>query len=389
MNNSLLLHGATIVTANGEINDGSVFIENGRIAQISEGNVPRAGQMLDLSDTRLMPGFIDVHNHGAVGVDCNAADADALFAVSEFLAKNGVTGWLPTFVPDSDENYQKGIRAIDELIRTQTEREPAARVLGVHYEGPFVSEKQCGALRVEYFKDFGRGDEIGSLPRLKSANAAHLITVAPEIAGGVELISELNRRRWIVSIGHTRAALEILDAACAAGARHLTHFFNAMTGLHHREVGVAGWGLTKEEMTFDIIGDGVHVHPEILRFACRTKTPQKVLLISDSVAPTGLGDGEFSIWDEKISVTNGRTQNARGSIAGSVITVLDAVNNLIDLGFSPLEIAQMASANPAKLLGISEECGTIEIGKRADLTALNEQGEVVLTIIGGKIAYQK
>ena len=379
-----------IVFPEGLLTPNWISLENGQIAQISSNvETENAESVLDLAGARLFAGFIDVHNHGAVGIDCNQTDADGLHEVSKFLAKNGVTAWLPTLVPDSMENYQRSIEAIDKLMQTQDAREPAARVLGVHYEGPFVSEKQCGALRTRFFKDFARGDELDSLPRLKTENARHLITLAPEIAGGIELIRELKTRGWIVSLGHTRAEVATLDAACAAGARHLTHFFNAMTGLHHRNLGVAGWALTKEEMGFDIIADGIHVHPKIIELAVKTKGAERVTLISDSVAPTGLGDGRFEIWGEKISVVNGQTKNERGSIAGSVITLRDAAQNLLALGFSAGEVSKMASLNPARLLQIEQNYGSIEIGKRADLVAIDQNGEIKMTLIGGRIAYSK
>ena len=160
-----------------------------------------------------------------------------------------------------------------------------------------------------------------------------------------------------------------------------------MTGLHHRDSGVVGWALTKDEITFDIIADGVHVAPQILKFAVDSKSAEKVSLISDAVLPTGLGDGEFEIWGEKVSVVEGKTRNERGSIAGSVITMLDAVKMMLSLGFSKSEVSKMASANPARLLGLEKTHGTIEIGKRADLVALDKDGNVRLTIIGGRIAF--
>jgi N-acetylglucosamine-6-phosphate deacetylase len=158
-----------------------------------------------------------------------------------------------------------------------------------------------------------------------------------------------------------------------------------MTGLHHRDVGVVGWALTREETTFDIIADGVHVAPQMLKFGVQSKGADKVSLISDSVAPTGLGDGSYELWGEKVSVVNGKTQNERGSIAGSVITMLDAARQMRALDFTEWEVSQMASANPARLLGLEKTYGVIETGKRADLVALDEQGNVKLTIIGGKI----
>lgn len=377
----ILLRNAEAILPSGAIERKDVLIENGRIAEIAPIQKTDA-KIIDLNNLQLFAGFIDIHNHGAIGVDVNAGNVADLRRVSEFLASRGVTAWLPTFVPDIDENYQKVIKAIDELMETQRD-EPIAQIIGVHYEGVFANEKMCGALRPRFFKTFKNGDEINSLPRLK--NGVHLTTLAPEIENGIELIKELRKQNWIVSIGHTKADLPILDQAFDAGAKHLTHFFNAMTGLHHRSVGVVGWALMKEEMTFDIIADGVHVHPQILKFGVENKGADKVCLISDSVAPTGLGDGDFQLWGEKISVAGGRTQNERGSIAGSVITMLDAVKLMLELGFTKKEVSQTASANPARLLGIEKTRGTIEAGKRADLVALDERGNVKLTVIGGKI----
>jgi len=252
----------------------------------------------------------------------------------------------------------------------------------VHYEGVFANEKMCGALRPEYFKKF-TGGEVGSLPTPR--NGVCMTTFAPEIDGGVDLVTELVRRSWIASIGHTKADTATLDAAYGAGARHMTHFFNAMTGVHHRDIGVAGWGLATKGGTFDIIADGIHVDKRMVAMACRSKGIDGVTLISDSVAPTGLGDGEFDLWGEEISVTNGRTRNERGSIAGSVITMLDAVRNMLALGFSEAEVATMASTNPARLLGVDSIVGSIEPGKRADLVALDKQGNIRWTMIEGRI----
>lgn len=380
----LLLKNATVILPDRELSNSSIVISNGKISRINENGFE--SKSLDLQGASLFPGFIDIHIHGAIGVDANDADAEGLRRAAKFLAGKGVTAWLPSLVPDSTDNYQKSIAAMDEIMQTQdVEQSSGARVLGVHYEGPFVSEKQCGALRTRFFRTFS--GEIG-LPRLSAENAIHLTTLAPEIAGGIELIKKLRAENWIVSIGHTRADVETLDAALTVGARHLTHFFNAMSGLHHRDVGVVGWGLGEENVTFDIIADGVHVAPPMLRFAARTKTPAKTVLISDAVSPAGLGDGEFEIWGEKIAVKNGKTENERGSIAGSVITMLDAVRMMLKLGFSAPEVAQMAALNPARVLGIENDYGSIEIGKRADLTALDADGNAVLTIIGGRIAHR-
>ncbi|MEO8574664.1 MAG: N-acetylglucosamine-6-phosphate deacetylase, partial [Pyrinomonadaceae bacterium] len=338
-------HSASVVLPNGLVTDSSIQVSSGRIATVGSATGFGPGESFDCTGLVLIPGFIDVHIHGAMGIDVNTADADGLFEIAKFLATKGVTSWVPTLVPDSDENHKRIILAIDRLMEIQAGR-PVAQAVGVHYEGVFANEKMCGALRPEYFKKFPT-NQLSELPKLN--RGIHMTTFAPEVEGGVGLVSELKRQGWIASIGHTKADVKTLDEAFAAGARHVTHFFNAMTGLHHRGIGVAGWALANRDVTFDIIADGIHVHPKMLELACRTKTPGRVSLISDSVAPAGLGDGKFEIWDETVTVENGRTQNERGNIAGSVITILDAVNRMLSLEFTMAEVSQMASLNPAKL----------------------------------------
>jgi N-acetylglucosamine-6-phosphate deacetylase len=380
----VLLKNATAILPEREFENAFILVENGKIAAIANEEID-ADETINLEGAKLFAGFIDIHIHGAVGVDAMSAGAGDLRKMAKFLASKGTTAWLPTFVPDSDENYRKSIDAIDELIKTQNEH-PAAQALGVHYEGVFANEKMCGALRPEFFKKF-TGAEVEKLPKLSAENAIHLTTFAPEIEGGVKLVTELIERGWIPSIGHTKAGIETLDEAFAAGAKHMTHFFNAMTGLHHRDVGVVGWGLTNEKVTCDIIADGIHVAPEILKLAHRVKTAGNLLLISDAVSPAGLGDGDYEIWNEKISVAGGRTQNERGSIAGSVITLLDAVNRMLSLGIAATEVSRMASLNPAKLLGVEKLRGSIETGKIADLVALDENGNVKLCLTAGQVAF--
>lgn len=376
--NRIVLENLRAVLPDDVLPGAAVVVENGRIQTVGRER-ESGGRTIDLGGATLFPGFIDIHNHGAVGIDVNEADADGLRKIGAFLAGRGVTSWLPTFVPDSDETYRRVIAGIEEVVAGQDGR-AEARIVGVHYEGIFANTQMCGALRPGYFKTF-TGSELDSVPRLRKG--AHMTTFAPEIDGGVALAAALTEAGWVASIGHTRADPSTLDAARAAGAKHLTHFFNAMTGLHHRDVGVVGWALGRD-VTIDIIADGIHVHPDVLKVVIRSKGIDAVSLISDSVAPTGLGDGEFGLWGERISVAAGRTRNERGSIAGSVITMADAVRTVRSIGFSAPEIARMASLNPARLLGIEGECGSIEPGKRADLVAVNDAGEVVFMMVGGR-----
>jgi N-acetylglucosamine-6-phosphate deacetylase len=394
---TILLRNCRVVLLDRTTEKSSLLIENGRIARITDPNSNQSVKVdavIDLDRLTLFPGFIDVHIHGAVGVDTMEPGEDGLRRVAEFLARDGVTAWLPTLVPAATEQYEQAIHAIAQAVaqtsvcddsgRDQRLKSvPRARVIGVHYEGPFVNSEQCGALHREHFRTFKDAADLDALPTIKNEGAVHMMTLAPEIDGGVELVSELRRREWVVSIGHTRASSFILDAALQAGAHHMTHFMNAMPPLHHRAPGPVGWGLTRDDVTCDVIADGIHVDASVLKLILRSKAAERISLISDAIAATGLGDGEYQIWGEKIRVKNGRTQNERGHIAGSVITMLDAVRMMLSLGIAESDVARMASLNPARLLGIADGCGSIEEGKRADLVALDSEGNVRLTIIGG------
>lgn len=445
----MLLRNVSAVLPERIIEGASLLIQDGLITRIFDSSHPdftQADSALDLRDLTIFPGFIDAHIHGAVGVDVTDASAEDLRNVSHFLATQGVTSWLPTYVPAPDAHYARAMGALEKAMTEQEEirgrwllrtseaipnvtraarpgtpllglehgtippgapqRAPSqelpprslegatvlgeeSRVLGLHYEGPFVNSSQCGALRSEHFRSFAGPSDLDALAVPESEAAVRLMTLAPEVEGGIKLIAELRKRGWMVAIGHTRAGIDLLDLAFEAGARHMTHFMNAMAPLHHRAPGPVSWGLLRDDVTCDVIADGIHLDPFVLRLLLKTKGADRLSLISDAIAATGKGDGEYEIWGETITVKNGRTSNSRGSIAGSVITMLDAARMMLSLGVSEVDVARMASTNPARLLGIDGECGSIEEGKRADLVALDERGDVRLTIIGGRVAFRR
>ena len=381
-----LLANARIILPDRIADNTSLLIEGGRIARVfisAADESAKVDSRIDLDGLTLFPGFIDLHIHGAAGVDVMDARAEDLSRMAKFLIRNGVTAWLPTLVPAPSEQYRRAIAAIGEFMKNEPSSN-GARILGVHYEGPFVNNEQCGALHREHFRTFKNMAEIDTLPTIKADGALHMMTLAPEIEGGIKLIGELQKRGWIVSIGHTRATVDVLDRALQAGARHLTHFMNAMTPLHHRAPGPVGWGLIHDDVTCDLIADGVHLDPLILKLVLGTKTSKRISLISDAIAATGLGDGEYQVWGEQIVVSEGRTRNLRGSIAGSVITMLDAVRMMLSLDVPEIEVARMASTNPARVLQIEKYCGSIEVGKQADLVALDHAGSVLLTVVAGR-----
>jgi N-acetylglucosamine-6-phosphate deacetylase len=391
---NLLLRNARLVLPDRVVERGSLLIESGRIASVVAVETMKQysgnADTLALDGLTLFPGFIDVHIHGAVGVDTMNANVEQLTKLSQFLLTQGVTGWLPTLVPGSHETYTGAVNAVDQLMVDQAAPAAAvgARVLGIHYEGPFVNDAQCGALHTEHFKTYSNKSELDELPLLQTPGARMMTTLAPEIEGGVELVRALESRNWILSLGHTRATSEVLDRAFEAGAHHMTHFMNAMAPMHHRSPGPIAWGLMRDEVTCDVIADGIHLDPFMLQLILKVKEPRRLNLISDAIAAAGMGDGAYQIWGETIEVKDGRTSNSRGSIAGSVITMLDAARMMRSLGCAEVDVAQMAAANPARLLRLDDQCGSIEEGKRADLVALDGDGKVRLTIVGGRVVFR-
>lgn len=389
-----LLRNARIVLPERTVEPSSLLAKSDRIARLFESTtdpIPKSDFVIDLSGLTVFPGFIDVHMHGAVGIDTMTATQSDLDRVSQFLATRGVTGWLPTLVPAPAADYAPAIKSTAEAMEGQRQagrlRSQGARILGVHYEGPFVNSAQCGALHAQFFRTFSGAGDLDDLPRLDDESAQHMMTVAPEIDGGVELVRELTRRGWLVALGHTRADFDLLDKALAAGARHMTHFMNAMAPLHQRAPGPIGWGLSRDDVTCDFIADGIHLDSHVLQLLLKLKRADRLSLISDAVAAAGMGDGAYEIWGETITVRNGRTSNAHGTIAGSVITMLDAVTMMLSVGASEVEVAKMAATNPARLLGIDQDCGSIEEGQRADFVALDADRNVVFTMIGGVIVF--
>jgi len=390
----LLLHNARLILGHG-IQPGGMLIRDGLIAQVfSFDQIPSglsATESIDLAGNYLAPGFIDIHIHGSAGVDVQATDEAGLAKLSEFLLREGVTGFFPTFVPASDREYSDALANIAAyaLQQDNSATTSRARILGVHFEGPFVNENRCGALKLELFRTYDpdpRSIELFTRDQ-DTPPLARLMTLAPEVSGGIELICELTRNSVRVFIGHSQADPDTLEQAAAAGSRHITHFPNALDPLHHRKPGAVAWGLTRTDVTVDCIADLHHVHPLMLRLMYQSKGADRMALISDAIKPAGLGDGEFSVWDETITVTNGRTALARepNTIAGSVITMRDALKNIIDLGIPIDDAVRMASGVPARVAGIAPQYGSIEKGKRADLIAFDDDLRMTLSLVGGRI----
>lgn len=379
---------------------GGVLIGDGRVTDVTTEDSFGAANRIDLGGALLAPGMIDIHIHGSAGVDVMEADAAALRKLSQFLLAEGVTGYFATLVPTDDRGYKAALAEIASYIKQQNETErnagepSGARLLGVHFEGPFVSPARSGALAPAHFRQYDgdlRAIEIFTKPASELDASARLMTLAPEVAGGIDLIRDLSRLGVRLFIGHTQADPETLDRAAEAGALHITHFPNALDPLHHRKPGAVGWGLLRDDVTVDCIADFQHAHPLMLELIFRSKTADHVALISDAILPTGLGDGEFQVWGERIRVRGGRTAlaagPAEGTIAGSVITMNQALKNVIGLGVEPDKAVRMATIVPALAAGVELDVGSIKPGKRADLVVFDNDFNVRMAIIGGKVAF--
>jgi N-acetylglucosamine-6-phosphate deacetylase len=396
----ILLHNARLILNHG-IERGGVIVREGRIAQVFGDQQTPAGfaavDTIDLNGAYLAPGMMDIHIHGSAGVDVQNATPDELQTLSDFLLTEGVTGYFATFVPTDERGYEQAIAAVESLIAAQRNavcqgQARGAQILGIHFEGPFVSRNRCGALMTEHFRTYDgdpRALDLFSNNRTDGLAYGRLMTLAPEVAGGLDLIRELTTRGVRAFIGHTEADTATLDSAFAAGARHITHFPNALAPLHHRKPGTIAWGLLRDDVTIDCIADFHHVHPMMLRLMAKAKTPHRVALISDAIQPAGLGDGTFKVWDIPIAVKDGLTALVEGpgagTIAGSVITMRQALRNITETGVSLADAAHMASLTPARAAGL-DDYGLIEAGKRADLIAFDDQFTVQLALVSGTLA---
>lgn len=296
--------------------------------------------------------MIDLHLHGAFGVDVQTAAPEALDTLARGLAARGVSGFLPTLVPAPLDELASSAARLSAWARSRSEGDGrGALPLGIHFEGPFVSKARCGALHVSSFRDGGTADGLDAfLDAVGSVPGRAMATVAPEIPGGIRIVSALARRGWVVSIGHTDADSATLDEARAAGARHMTHFGNAMRPLHHREPGPIGWGLLAKDVTVDVIADLHHLAPGFLRLVLASKGAANVALVSDAVPPAGLPDGAYDVWGDRLVLAGGCVRNAAGNLAGSSALLDECVRNLEGLGLGAEDALACAGEVPARIL---------------------------------------
>lgn len=361
----------------------NIGIENGRIAYI--GNEENIEPIFE-TDGIVVPGFIDEHIHGAGGADAMDGTVEALQTISEFLAREGTTGFLATTMTQSPENITNALKTVKK-VREKGEYK-GAEVLGVHLEGPFISPKHVGAQPLEYVAT--PDAELFDKYNEASGNSIKIVTLAPEVEGGLGLVKHLSNIGVVASVGHTGGKYADVVNAVAAGATNVTHTYNAQTGLHHREAGVVGAAMLLDELNCEMICDTIHVSVPAIKLVIKNKPHDKYTLITDAMRAKGMPDGKSELGGQEVFVNNGEARLADGTLAGSVLKMNVAVKNLVEkAGVSFTDAIDFATYNPAKNIGVLNERGTIEVGKRADLTVLNSDFEVLYTLVNGKIVYKK
>lgn len=372
-----------IFTQEGIIEDGYLTVEDNIISNLDKGD--KGLKAINLEGYRIIPGLIDMHIHGANGFDTMDASYDSLNEISKYLARNGVTAFLPTTVTSRWNRLLDALKSVKEGILRGVE---GASILGSYVEGPYISTKQKGA----HSEEFIRRVSIDELKELigASENTIRVVTIAPELEGALNAIKFLRANNINVSMGHTDAIAREVKEAVSLGANIAVHAFNAMRGIHHREPGAAGEFMILDEVYAELIADGIHVHPDIIKMLLRCKGPDKTCLITDCMMAGGLSDGEYMLGELKVIVKDSICRISNGSIAGSTLRLMDGVKNLIKFtDINPLKAVHSASLVPAKILSLDDKMGSIREGKIANLTIVDDDYNTVMTIVNGRVAYTK
>jgi len=371
---SLAIHTGRALTPLAEIPDALILLEDGRIRATgprSGATLPAGVQEVDARSLVAVPGFVDVHIHGAAGRDAMEATPEALAAMAGCVARHGTTSFVATTVSAPMERTQRSLEGLAGAIRGQSANNPpAAECLGVHLEGPFLNAARRGVHPTEYLI----APSPGALAKFLTAaeGFARILTLAPELEGATETITAARAAGLVVAMGHTDATYGDAVRAIELGARHAAHMFNAMRPFSHRETGVIGAVLTDPRVTAEVIADGVHVDDPALRLLLAAKSAEQVLLVSDGTAATEMPDGKYQLGSIVVTVSGGVCRNREGKIAGSTLTLDRAVRRMVALGVPLAAAVQMASFNPARLLGIESRKGRLAPGADADIVLLDE-----------------
>lgn len=366
----------------------AVVVEHNIITAIIDTNMIEhhlpAQQYHYSDDCYLVPGFIDMHIHGAGGADVMDANLEALQTISAKLAEEGVTGFLATTMTAAPEQIEAALAMIPKAVKNLS----GAAILGIHLEGPFISNEKMGAQAGQYILSpdvalFNRWQALAE-------GMIKLVTLAPEQENALSLVAALKDNNVIASIGHTNANYEKTVEAISAGCTHATHLFNAMPTLGSRSPGPVAAILNSDAVTAEVIVDGHHLHPATCKLTLRSKGVSKLVLVSDAMRGKCMGNGHFELGGQEVIVAHGKATLADGTLAGSVLSIPKAIKNMMNFTDCSLEDAIiMATMNPAHQLKLNATKGSIEVGKHADLVVLDEHLKVALTMREGEVIFAR
>ncbi|MFC8560261.1 N-acetylglucosamine-6-phosphate deacetylase [Peribacillus frigoritolerans] len=383
--NNLMVHSEKETYKNGYIK-----VVDGKIAEVGPASQYKQdddAKVITLSpDYQVIPGAIDIHIHGASNSDAMDATHDALSTMAQTLPKEGTTSFLATTMTQSTQAIESALLNAGKYIENQTQEN--AEIVGVHLEGPFISPARKGAQPEDYIVDpdvtlFKRWQEMAE-------NQIKLVTLAPEQPNGLDLAAHLRGTGVVASIGHSDATYDQIDEAIQAGTTHVTHLYNGMRGLHHREPGVLGAAYLRDELYVELIADGIHCRPEMIKLAYDQITSERMILITDSLRAKWLEKGTYDLGGQPVNVDETKATLSDGTLAGSILKMNDAIKNTMEYtGCSMTDIIKMTAENPAKQLRIFDRKGSIQVGKDADLVILNDRLDVEMTFCRGNLAFKK
>lgn len=382
---TLLITDMTIVNCDERIELCDVYIENGKVSEIGQSIKKEATRIIDCKEQQLflLPGFIDIHIHGANGFDTMDSSQQAIEEIAKHLVKEGVTSFLATTMTQSSENIEAALVN----LKNYEDHFEGAQLLGVHVEGPFVSVKRAGAQPVEFMQ----APSISLLKNwyIMSDGLIKIMTLAPELENGLAFVTALRKLQIIASMGHTDATMEEVQAAVEAGVTQATHLYNQMRPFHHREPGVVGAALQDDQITVELIVDLIHSHKNAVNLAYKVKGAKHIILITDAMRAKGLPAGEYELGGQVVHVTEDGARLEDGTLAGSVLTMEQAVKNMKAITNCSLEeIVAMSSSNAARQLQATTK-GHIAVGYDADLVLVDSELTVQKTIRNGKIVYER
>ena len=356
--------GVQACLVDGTLEPGDVEVEDGVVVAIGlEGG----------SRGVAIPGFIDLQVNGFAGIDFLGADADGYREAADALLETGVTAFQPTFITSSEADLVTALRSVPQEASLR-----GPRVLGAHLEGPFLSASRLGTHPARYRSD----PDPALLERLLAAGPVRMMTLAPELPGALELVDTLQERGIVVSLGHSNATAAEAHAAFDRGVRTVTHVFNAMRPLTHRDPGIVGAALVRPDVVLQAIVDGVHLDGDVVRLLWSVAAG-RFALVTDSIAAAGLGDGDYALGSVELAVNDGVARSDDGVLAGSTLTMIQALRNLVELGVPLERAAEAASLVPAGVLGLGD-LGRLGIGRRADVVVLDDNLEIERVLVAGE-----